>query len=665
MMGRRRSAVSFLLAAAPAAAWQSGLRGPCLEMKNVLLSSSCDSGQQRTTRFQFTMVEQGRAALMGRCATAGELVTLAFNAPVFAATHSSGVVGDLEHNNKVTFIAEDILEFSAILDTTSVTAGTELIVSGGNFVEAAHWTVPECAGATGTTAYGRKLQTTSEDDDDCAPCGDLTEAQERSLAGDYEPAKQIVCDRTCLDSDGDHTHCNYFGLDQICRGCGDCETCTPCPGDDPDANTTPSPVTPAETPSPTDEEDPETPAPTEATPSPITPAETPSPTDEEEPETPAPTEATPSPVTPITPAPVTPAPVTPAPVTPAPVTPAPVTPAPVTPAETPSPTEEAEPETPAPTEEPVVAPDISRDNRPTAPTPSPVSPVPAPTPGPTPEPTPEPVPEVGRDASPTTPSPVIPEPEPTPAPVAADLDVPQDKPTEPTPTADEDDVCADRGAVCYDLTDAQEEALAKYDNGGKTVVCDPTCLDSSVDPLHCNYFGLDQVCRGCGACSDCTPCPATAVPTPAPTAAPTQEPTPEPTPGPTPEPTPEPVTPEPTSPPVAADAPVASVEGDETAPSVAGDEATTSSTVDDEDEAPASAADEGASLDGDDDPCAACSNITEAQAEALASYDNGGKTIVCDVACVEPGGDTSHCNYFGLGQICRGCGDCSDCTPCP
>lgn len=58
----------------------------------------------------------------------------------------------------------------------------------------------------------------------------------------------------------------------------------------------------------------------------------------------------------------------------------------------------------------------------------------------------------------------------------------------PTPTvaSDEDGVCAERGAVCYDLTDAQAEALANYDNGGKTVVCDPTCLDSSVDNQHCN-----------------------------------------------------------------------------------------------------------------------------------------------------------------------------------
>jgi len=43
-------------------------------------------------------------------------------------------------------------------------------------------------------------------------------------------------------------------------------------------------------------------------------------------------------------------------------------------------------------------------------------------------------------------------------------------------------------SVCYNLTTAQEEALASYDNGSKKVVCDPTCLDESgvTDPTHCN-----------------------------------------------------------------------------------------------------------------------------------------------------------------------------------
>ncbi|CAM9652063.1 unnamed protein product, partial [Laminaria digitata] len=60
---------------------------------------------------------------------------------------------------------------------------------------------------------------------------------------------------------------------------------------------------------------------------------------------------------------------------------------------------------------------------------------------------------------------------------------------------------------CTDLSATQVEVLATYDNGGKQVVCDPTCLDGVSDPKHCNYFGLGQICRGCGDCSTCTPCP--------------------------------------------------------------------------------------------------------------------------------------------------------------
>ncbi|CAN0326318.1 unnamed protein product [Pylaiella littoralis] len=69
------------------------------------------------------------------------------------------------------------------------------------------------------------------------------------------------------------------------------------------------------------------------------------------------------------------------------------------------------------------------------------------------------------------------------------------------------DCTADEIAKCGDISQEQEEALAQYDNGGKIIVCDPTCSEDGVDPIHCNYFGLGQNCRGCGSCSDCTPCP--------------------------------------------------------------------------------------------------------------------------------------------------------------
>lgn len=36
--------------------------------------------------------------IAGLCATAGEFVTLEFNAPVASATHPLGAVGDFDHN---------------------------------------------------------------------------------------------------------------------------------------------------------------------------------------------------------------------------------------------------------------------------------------------------------------------------------------------------------------------------------------------------------------------------------------------------------------------------------------------------------------------------------------------------------------------------------------
>ena len=52
--------------------------------------------------------------------------------------------------------------------------------------------------------------------------------------------------------------------------------------------------------------------------------------------------------------------------------------------------------------------------------------------------------------------------------------------TNPNPivscSAEEEDRCAD-------ISPAQQEALDSYDNGGKIIVCDPTCVDH---PVHCN-----------------------------------------------------------------------------------------------------------------------------------------------------------------------------------
>lgn len=73
----------------------------------------------------------------------------------------------------------------------------------------------------------------------------------------------------------------------------------------------------------------------------------------------------------------------------------------------------------------------------------------------------------------------------TPSPITAPS--PQDNDDD----GDDDGVDGDSSefdcSACEDLTDAQIEALAKYDDdGGKAIVCDPTCLDGVSDPLHCN-----------------------------------------------------------------------------------------------------------------------------------------------------------------------------------
>ena len=68
-------------------------------------------------------------------------------------------------------------------------------------------------------------------------------------------------------------------------------------------------------------------------------------------------------------------------------------------------------------------------------------------------------------------------------------------------SGDNDSIEFDCGP-CADLSDDEVEALAKYDNGGKTIVCDPTCLDGVSDPIHCNceyvymmLFVIRQVLR--------------------------------------------------------------------------------------------------------------------------------------------------------------------------
>ena len=89
------------------------------------------------------------------------------------------------------------------------------------------------------------------------------------------------------------------------------------------------------------------------------------------------------------------------------------------------------------------------------------------TPCPTPFPTP--TPEVVPSQAPAT------------SPVSVPATSPTDTMTPSTPEPTEHEC-----SVCFTITSAQEEALGSYDNGGKNIVCDPTCLDGVTDPIHCN-----------------------------------------------------------------------------------------------------------------------------------------------------------------------------------
>lgn len=115
-------------------------------------------------------------------------------------------------------------------------------------------------------------------------------------------------------------------------------------------------------------------------------------------------------------------------------------------------------------------------------------------------------------------------------------------------------------------------------------------------------FGLGQICRGCGDCSECMPCPSRSI---VPTSTPSL---------------------------YTAGSPTSS-------PFATSESIMTTSPV------PAMT-DVGTPLTSDFsiDDCSACSNLTPAQEKVLGSYDNGGKMIVCDSRCVDGVSDQTHCN---------------------
>ena len=132
-------------------------------------------------------------------------------------------------------------------------------------------------------------------------------------------------------------------------------------------------------------------------------------------------------------------------------------------------------------------------------------------------------------------------------------------------------------------------------------------------PCHSADFDLGQICRGCGDCSSCTPCPA-AGETPAPTPDATEAPV--------------------SVPPFYAATSRTAAPGGMVADQIGG---ILTSTDD-------SAADGDGRDTADAYDCSRCADISAAQMVALASYDNGGKKIVCDPTCMDSVSDHIYCN---------------------
>ncbi|CAM9864758.1 unnamed protein product, partial [Ectocarpus sp. 12 AP-2014] len=183
-----RVAMALMAVAARSSTVQASpsLRASHLQMKDVDILSSCHSPapgvdeELKTTGFVFTITQTtrpvthkttrqrlknqdgrdpsgGNSSNTWRYAIPGESVTLEFNVPVVSVHFDPSVAGDFD-NNKVTFIAEDLLGVSVVLDTTDVTVGTAILASGGPFQGL--WAVPECTSdnRTAAAAYRRRLQ---------------------------------------------------------------------------------------------------------------------------------------------------------------------------------------------------------------------------------------------------------------------------------------------------------------------------------------------------------------------------------------------------------------------------------------------------------------------------------------------------------------------------
>lgn len=124
-----------------------------------------------------------------------------------------------------------------------------------------------------------------------------------------------------------------------------------------------------------------------------------------------------------------------------------------------------------------------------------------------------------------------------------------------------------------------------------------------VVPFYSADFGLDPICRACGECSDCVPCP--------------------------------------------------DVSGGETLSPTVSDDETPSPTEDYAEET------SGKLGEGLEDACNACFDLTPDQLDVLSKYDNGGKDIVCDQTCLDSDYDHTHCNceYMNIARPLLAFGD--------
>ncbi|CAN0399805.1 unnamed protein product, partial [Ectocarpus sp. 8 AP-2014] len=186
-MRTRIMAMALLAVAAQPSTVQASpsLRASHLHIKDVDILSSCHSPapgvdeELKTTSFAFTITQTtrpvtdkttrqrrnqdgsdpsgGNSGNTRRYAIPGESVALEFNVPVASVHFHPSIAGDFD-NNKLTFIAQDLLGVSVVLDTTDVTVGTAILASGGPFQGL--WAVPECTSdsRTATAADGRRLQ---------------------------------------------------------------------------------------------------------------------------------------------------------------------------------------------------------------------------------------------------------------------------------------------------------------------------------------------------------------------------------------------------------------------------------------------------------------------------------------------------------------------------